>query len=230
MEERISGLKRTLDPNDFLYAPKQAKNVEAVIRLYEEGKLQIGEEVWISDGVIVQKEEFEHSTKHCFVENASSVRYQLAAKAAYGHGPYANSHELLASIRLALWAGGDGSTTNVTMMNDTGSDVMTLLDTDLMNLGNIDYYIGGRDLMSVSNASGIEELLWIHYLNVQLRTQDGEPIGRWFDEIAVLRRSYPGIVTLTGSGIRRVFWMGTSPIFDALAIAETRGGMTSLLG
>ncbi|KAI4148192.1 MAG: hypothetical protein LQ340_005188 [Diploschistes diacapsis] len=205
VQERIAVLKRALDPKDFLYSLKQAKNVEAVIRLYEDGKLQIGEEVWISDGAVVQKEEYEHTGKHYF-------------------------HELLALIRLSLWAGGDGSTTNITMMNDTGSDIMTLLDTDLANLGNLDNYIGGTDIIPISSANGIVEYLWRHYLDVQLCTQAGEPMGRWFDEIAVLRRAYPGIATLTGSGIRRVFWMGTSPIFDTLAIAETRGGMTSLLG
>jgi hypothetical protein len=97
--------------------------------------------------------------------------YQCAQKQAYGHGPVGvNFHEVsiglsnaqylqfLLQIRMLLrlipTLGGDGTVCGTIVMNDTGSDMLTLVTTDFLRLGNIQGYTGWLLPTGVTDASG----------------------------------------------------------------------------
>src|SRR5271163_4247257 len=57
-------------------------------------------------------------------------------------------------VRLKPQRGGDGTIHGIIAMNDTGSDILTLFDTDLLHLGNIQGYTGWPGPVAVGNANG----------------------------------------------------------------------------
>jgi len=58
VHKRIQELRGYLDPNNPDYQPKQQHiNIKAAIKLYEEGKIDGTEKVYIKDGKIVPREE-----------------------------------------------------------------------------------------------------------------------------------------------------------------------------
>ena len=57
-------------------------------------------------------------------------------------------------LRLPLELGGDGTVHGIIVMNNTGSDILTVFDTDLLLLGNIQGYIGWQGMVAVGNANG----------------------------------------------------------------------------
>lgn len=132
-------------------------------------------------------------------------------------------------IRLIPEQGGDGSRLCVGVLNDTGSNVMTLLDLDLDRLGNLWGYNGWLTPSAVENASGDLEMLPTVCLQARLVTEGFVPWSEWFEEVAIVRRARPGITRLSGAGIRRGFYFGTSPGNQVLSVGGTRGGMASLL-
>jgi hypothetical protein len=57
-QKRIQELRSYLDPNDPTYQPEQQHtNVKAAIKLYEDGKIDGVEQVFIKDGKVVPKKE-----------------------------------------------------------------------------------------------------------------------------------------------------------------------------
>jgi len=57
VQKRIQELDSYLDPLHPKYLPEQYTNIKAAIKLYEEGKIDGEEKVFIRDGKIVSKEE-----------------------------------------------------------------------------------------------------------------------------------------------------------------------------
>ena len=76
-------------------------------------------------------------------------------------------------------------------MNDTGSAILSLFDTDMLHLGNDQGYTG------------------------------------WINEWAIIKPGAPNVPRLSGVGIRDVLYLGTAPGNQLLAVATTKGGMTS---
>jgi hypothetical protein len=107
-------------------------------------------------------------------------------------------------MRLLQSEGGDGTVKMITILNDTGSDRMTLFDIDLWALGDLSNYIGGTQYTTIGNSSAATETLQEYTLDIQLITEEGEPWGPWFRETAVLRTHCLGLNRLSGDGIRRV--------------------------
>ena len=66
-------------------------------------------------------------------------------------------------------------------------------------------------------------------LGVRLVKQDGTPWSDWFTEEAVVRPANSSITRLSGKSMRRLFYFGTDPFYNVLAVSRTKGGMTSLL-
>jgi len=62
-------------------------------------------------------------------------------------------------LRLTPELGGDGTTYAITAMNDTGSDLLTLVDTDLLRLGSTLGYTGWLGSTGVKDASGKHNFL-----------------------------------------------------------------------
>ena len=100
---------------------------------------------------------------------------------------------------------------------------------DLEYLGNLQNFTGPIHLVPVITANGMIENLHGLNVEVQMETEDGEPWGRSFIEAAVLRIATPDVARLSGGALRHMFYMGSGPAYDVVALAETKGGMLSLL-
>jgi hypothetical protein len=88
--KRIQELHSYLDPTSPSYLPQnQHVNVKAVIRLYEEGRINGVEEVCVKEGKIVSKAETFKGPSPSFIEGTC---YELADKHAYGHGQFGAKH------------------------------------------------------------------------------------------------------------------------------------------
>jgi hypothetical protein len=92
VQQRIQELRSYLDPNSPDYQPKQQHiNIEAAIKLYEEGKIDGTGQVYINNGKIVPREEI-YKLPWSICEGR---HYQFAQKHSYGHGPFGpNFHEV----------------------------------------------------------------------------------------------------------------------------------------
>ena len=85
VQERLQELRSYLDPNHPDYQPEQQHiNIKAVIKLYEDGKIDGVEQVYIKDGKIVPKKEIFKGGSWSWNEG---IWHQFAQKHAYGHVP-----------------------------------------------------------------------------------------------------------------------------------------------
>jgi hypothetical protein len=99
VQKRIQELRGYLDPNNPHYEPeRQHINIKAAIRLYEDGKIDGVEQVFIMDGKVVPKEKIFKGPSCSWSEGRL---YQLAQKHVYGHGPF--GVEVSISLLLMLW-------------------------------------------------------------------------------------------------------------------------------
>ena len=132
-------------------------------------------------------------------------------------------------VRLIPELGGDGSMHGVICMNDTGSDVMTLFDTDLGYLGNLDEYRGWNPPINVCFANGERARHQSLSVQVQMVRNDGTPWTGWMSEDVVLTSLTPGKTRLSGAGIRAHLYIATAPGNRTLSVSTTVGGLTSIL-
>jgi hypothetical protein len=93
VQKRIQELRSYLDPNHPDYQPKQQHtNIKAAIKLYEDGKIDGVEQIFIKDGKIVPEEETFKGGSWSWNEG---LWHQFAQKEPYGHGTFgANHHEV----------------------------------------------------------------------------------------------------------------------------------------
>ena len=85
VQKRIQELRTYLDPNNPNYQPEQQHiNINAAIKLYEDGKIDGGEQVFIKDGKIVPEKETFTGPSWSLCEGRF---YQFAEKQTYGHEP-----------------------------------------------------------------------------------------------------------------------------------------------
>ena len=192
VQKRIADLQHALKPNHELSArPEQHKNILAVIKLYQDGKLDGSQHAYVIDGQLVTEEQFYRrktwgvqEVRAPFFALTPSVLhsthgiqrtyYQYVQKCSYGRGPMqpgfhavrpmiffvrviAQSRftlQIRMLIRLIPDLGGDEtSVTGIIAMNDTGSNVLTLYDSDLTRMGNLNQYNGWENIVNVDTAS-----------------------------------------------------------------------------
>ena len=132
-------------------------------------------------------------------------------------------------LRLTPAFGGDGTVHGIIALNDTGSDILTLFDTDLPRLGNIQGYTGWLLPSAIIDASGVITLFSTLRVQVQLAREDNTPWSDWIDEKALVKQSGPNMPRLSGLGIRKVLYFGTAPGNHRLVASATAGGLGSLL-
>jgi hypothetical protein len=126
-------------------------------------------------------------------------------------------------VRLIPEQGGDRTVHRITVLNDTGSSRLSLRDTDIQYLGNSEGYT------AVRNASGTINRYRRLLIQFQLVREDDSPWSDWINERALVKPVAPGVPRLSGNRIRDVMYLGTAPGNHFLAVAATKGGMTSLL-
>jgi hypothetical protein len=105
VQKRIQELRSYLHSNNPNYQPEiQHINIKAAIKLYEEGKIDGMDQVFIRDGKIVSREEALEGPSPFICEGRS---YQLGEKQAYGHGPFnTNFHEVSISFSIICFQKG----------------------------------------------------------------------------------------------------------------------------
>jgi hypothetical protein len=114
-------------------------------------------------------------------------------------------------------------------MNDTDSNIISLIDVDLLKLGDLSRYVGWGRGMDLSDAGGGVETLQMMEVQIRLVDHNCIPLTPWFTEWAVVRASVFGLMRLSGSGIRRKFYMATPKGNAILAMSTNKSGMTSLM-
>ncbi|KAI9768354.1 MAG: hypothetical protein M1840_004962 [Geoglossum simile] len=228
VQKRIQELRSYLDPTSLQYQPEQQHtNIKAAIKLYEDGKIDGIQQVHIMEGKVVTREEVFKGSAWAWCEG---MFYQYAQKFAYGHGPFGPPyHELRMLLRLTPQRGGDGTVHGIIAMNDTGSGLLSLFDTDMQHLGNFWGYAGWHGPIAIQDATGTVTIYPAVLVQVQLVRDDNSPWSDWIEEFAIVKPVVPGLPRLSGAGIRGSLYLATAPGNSFLAVSVTKGGLTSLL-
>ncbi|KAI9767226.1 MAG: hypothetical protein M1840_005826 [Geoglossum simile] len=227
VQKRIQQLRSYLDPNDPQYQPEpQHANIKAAIELYEQGKIDGHQRIYIRNGQVITREESFKGPGWAWGEGS---HHQYAQKFSYGHGPFGlYNHKLRMLLRLMPEFGGDGTVFGIIAMNDTGSTILTLFDVDLLHLGDIQGYAGWVGPVEINYANGAIDVYPTIRVQVQLVRDDNSPWSEWINEEAIVRPTAPGIPRLSGLGIRDVLYIATAPGNHFLAVSTTKGGLASL--
>lgn len=124
-------------------------------------------------------------------------------------------------VRLRSIFGGDGTRLGIFVLSDTGSSMLTLLETDLGQLGRIDDYYGWCHTVYVLVANGAVEHLRSLWVEVRfVITETLVPWGPWIVEQAVVRQVVPGIQRLSGAGLRQHFFSAPPPVIPMLQLVQ----------
>lgn len=117
---------------------------------------------------------------------------------------------------------------NITMLNDTGSTAQSVFDSDVLELGLPNNYVGYGPETLVTTANGVVPRRRIA-VEVQLLTPQGGIASDWIREYGVLTPSTPGSVRLSGSGIRGALYFATAPGNEYLYVAAKKNGIIDQL-
>jgi hypothetical protein len=133
-------------------------------------------------------------------------------------------------LRLIPVLGAVAPPIGIAVMNDTGSDIMTLFTTDLPYFGpNIQGYHGWLQPTYTMDANGVVSVWPTILVQVCMARDDYTAWGNWIDEIAIVKPVAPNLPRLSGNGIRNELYFGTAPNNLRVAISKTKSGLTSLL-
>jgi hypothetical protein len=114
-------------------------------------------------------------------------------------------------------------------MNDTGSEILALFDTDMLSLGNLQGYTGWFEQAAIQSANGMIDIYSKIHVQVQMVGDDNLPWSDWIGEEAIVKPVGPGIPQLSCIQIRNFLVLATTPGNNFLAVSTTKGGLTSLL-
>lgn len=132
-------------------------------------------------------------------------------------------------LRLKRRRGGDGTEFPITVMNDTGSGIMSITQRDLQHVGNIQGYMGWIGDYNIGNADGVASRWPALMVKIQFIDLYTGARSDWIDEIAVVKPSLPGVPRLSGLAIRRAMYLATAPGNEMLAVSSNRPGLLTIL-
>ncbi|KAK2795550.1 hypothetical protein FQN50_009734 [Emmonsiellopsis sp. PD_5] len=115
-----------------------------------------------------------------------------------------------------------------TMLNDTGSNTMTVFDTDLTALAIPSTYLGLGPEIPITTAGGTVMRRQIT-VEVQLVDFQGNPVSEWIQEVGVVAPADPGALRLSGDGIRKSLYFATAPGNQHLYVAAKKQGIVDQL-
>ncbi|KAK9428574.1 hypothetical protein V1505DRAFT_204578 [Lipomyces doorenjongii] len=224
----------------------QRKNILFLIHLYETGQLKElrpGKITWIFDGKIVDglpKEippgsaVWAERIHHQFMQTTQPPQHsQMSQSASYGQTVVWNMHEIFAKFRLpAAYGGQPNIILDVSIMNDTGSDVQTIFTTDLALLSYNPYSYAGRlggAFFSTASGGIYRERI---VLEMQITKADGTAVSPWFEEIAVITASQPGVPQsrLSGNAMYLPLFCNCSWKLDSLCCTKEKRSYISASG
>ena len=132
-------------------------------------------------------------------------------------------------MRLVPRWGGDGREFACTILNDTGSNTLTVFDTDLVALGaHLTLYFGYGPLIPISTANGtvMRQKIWVE---TKLVHQDGREFSNWILEDGIIMPQTDDALRLSGRGIRKELYFATAPGNGYLYVAEAKNGIVTQL-
>ena len=95
--------------------------------------------------------------------------------------------------------------------NDTGSNLLTVFDTDLIALGVSELtYWTVEDPTTVHLAAGHSVLMRCLTMDIRVLDRNGEPMTPWFPERGVLVKREPGSIRLSGMNMRNELYFVTN--------------------
>ncbi len=133
-------------------------------------------------------------------------------------------------VRLCPNLGRDGTRQGIQVLNDTGSNLLTLFYTDLAGMGPYQQYWGWLGNLDGVGCGGQIETL--QSLDVEIRLVRPDtflPWGNWLREKAVLRMLAPEVSRLSGALMRQHLFFGTPPGNHHGAVGDTKGGMNAVI-
>jgi len=133
-------------------------------------------------------------------------------------------------MRLPSGVGGnDNVVLPMGILNDTGSNLQTVFDIDLVLLGyNPQTYQGNMGQLYIQTAVGVVARQCI-LVEMQLRNLDGTPASDWFVENGVITPFGPTQTRLSGSGLRSSLYFATAPGNQILYVAQKKNGIVTQL-
>lgn len=115
-------------------------------------------------------------------------------------------------VRLASGSKRDETRHDISCLNDTGSDLLTLFYTDLMRMGPYQQYRGYNGFVDLALADGQVETLM--RVRVEIRFVRPSTLllwGDWMQEKAILRMLAPEVERLSDALMRDRLFFGTPP-------------------
>lgn len=102
-------------------------------------------------------------------------------------------------------------TTKVEVHNDTGSNLLTVFDTDLWSLGSSETTYWAIEAPSaVRLAAGHTVMMRCMPVEIRLLDRNGFPMTPWFEERGVLVEYKPGSIRLSGLSMRNELYFVTN--------------------
>jgi hypothetical protein len=112
-------------------------------------------------------------------------------------------------------------------MNDTGSNTMSLSQTDVNAMGITGNYPGWAGTAHITTVNGVITRQRI-YIMIQLRKLGGGVASDWFRERANVSTQQLDY-RLSGNNLRRRFYFATAPGNRRLFVSERKHGLIALL-
>ncbi|KAK9431774.1 hypothetical protein V1505DRAFT_367059 [Lipomyces doorenjongii] len=240
---RIDQLKENLAEEEWQH---QQKNILKLIEMYETGELRGltgGIRTWLKDGEVLDHEpSIEEVTPgtaiwletlhHQFVQLSRSqeLASQMAQSTSNGFLAGTPMHEIFANFRLVPeWGGDPNLSIPVVIANDTGSDIQTTFDTDLILLNYDQSTYGGRlPAIALQTANGLVIRQRIQ-IQVQIIDSTGREMTRWFLESAVIVPHAGGTERLSGAAMRNHLYFATAPGNTRLWMSVKKHGLITQL-
>ncbi|KAJ5783154.1 hypothetical protein N7457_004928 [Penicillium paradoxum] len=195
--ERVEQLKAFLQTD---FGKAQRVNVEALIRLYENGELgprQRGDPpIYLVGGRRVERNPWEDESLH-------------------------------AQIRLPPQYGGNEHLTRPFLVcNDTGSNVLTVFMSDLLAF-QFDMVLHGPAMQGATpiNTANGQALQPLIFVDMQILTSAFVALTPWFRETAIVKPDSPGDARLSGAAMRNHLFFATAPGNAHLYVAQKKAGI-----
>ncbi|OJD27198.1 hypothetical protein ACJ73_01403 [Blastomyces percursus] len=244
---RIAELQTLID--DPATSEPQKKNLQTAINLYHENVLP-GRFKWIQDGKVVPHKAIDFRrpywvegygqqlSSRAMVSNQapqpaseSPLNQQLAHRTKYNHYSSGQTlgHEIFARVRpVPGLLSSPAFSIDVTMLNDTESNILTVFDTDIAALAIPPTYIGYGADVPITTAGGTVTRRQIS-VEIQLLDSQGNAVSDWILEEGIITPSASGATRLSGDGIRQSLFFATAPGNRHLYVAEKRNGIIEQL-
>ncbi|WEW56265.1 hypothetical protein PRK78_001707 [Emydomyces testavorans] len=210
---------------------QQKLNLQAAINLYQTKELP-GEFRFIQDGKVVCHKDIDFLRPYWVEGYAQQLSSHVVTPATMPEPscapPQPVSKSMFARVRPVLGLLPHVFSIDITMLNDTGSNTMTIFDTDLTALSIPPTYRGFGVNIPVATAVGIVLRQQIS-VEIQMLDSKGDPVSDWILERAIVTPAATGAARLSGDGIRQRLYFATAPGNQHLYVAEKKNGIVEQL-